>query len=70
MKFGKALRALRKDEKVTRSAWDGSFLQLQKPDEDSKMTVSYIFLEDPDGDRVPWVASHEDLLADDWEVTV
>ena len=50
------------------------WLQLQVPDEHSKMTLPYIYLnypateQNPKGNRVPWVASQTDILANDWYV--
>jgi hypothetical protein len=74
MKIGQAVEALESGEKVTRIGWNGKFmwLELQVPDEHSKMTLPYIYLNYPassvypSGARVPWLASQTDLLADDW----
>jgi hypothetical protein len=76
--FSNALSALKLGLKVQRSGWNGAglWLELQRPDEHSKMTLPYIFLTYPDdakttpGARVPWLASQTDLLADDWRVFV
>jgi hypothetical protein len=45
------------------------FIKLQVPDDHSKMGLPYIFIKTVQGARVPWVASHTDLLADDWIVS-
>jgi hypothetical protein len=77
--FGYALRMLREGRKVRRRGWNGKgiFIELQLPDEFSKMTHPYIFIDttglqtdNPDApkDRVPWLASQTDMLAEDWEV--
>lgn len=68
--FGFALGALKAGKKVTREGWNGpgQFLELQTPDENSKMTLPYIFITTVTGDRVPWLASQTDLLAGDWKV--
>ena len=52
-----------------RSGWNGKdmYITLQCPDENSKMTESYIYMKTADGELVPWVASQTDLLAEDWE---
>jgi len=42
------------------------FVELQVPDENSKMRRPYLFMSPIDGDLVPWVASQTDLLAEDW----
>jgi hypothetical protein len=51
------------------------WIQAQFPDEHSKMTLPYLYIEYPkgspaypDGSRVPWFASQTDMLADDWFV--
>ena len=67
--FGFALKMLRDGQKVYREGWNGpgQYLELQVPDEHAKMTLAYIFIVTVQGDRVPWVASQTDLLAEDWE---
>jgi hypothetical protein len=77
MDFGYALNALKEGLKVARSGWNGKgmWLLLQRPDENSKMTHPYIYIEYPvghvaypNGSRVPWLASQTDLLAEDWSI--
>lgn len=77
MSFGGALYALKDGYKVCRSGWNGKgmWLKLQFPDDHSKMTLPYIYIEYPvdhiaypDGCRVPWLASQTDMLADDWSI--
>jgi hypothetical protein len=77
MNFGQALENLKQGKKVARSGWNGKgmWLLLQKPDQNSKMTLPYIYIEYPknhvaypDGSRVPWLASQTDCLAEDWSV--
>lgn len=77
--FGEALKQLRNKQKVARKGWNGKgiFIELQVPDAHSKMTNPYIFI-DTTGlqttnefaprDRVPWLASQTDMLAEDWTV--
>lgn len=79
MNFGAAIEQLKLGNKVKRSGWNGKgiFIELQVPDENSKMTHPYIFI-DTTGlqgtnpyapkDRVPWLASQTDMLSEDWEV--
>lgn len=71
MIFSRALDYLlhEKDVRMTRSGWNGKgmYLQLQTPDENSKMTLPYIYMNTAQGDRVPWTASQSDILAGDWE---
>ncbi len=68
MNFGEALEKLKSGDLVARSGWNGKnqWLGLQRPDAHSKMTLPYIFITTVQGDRVPWLASQTDLLADDW----
>lgn len=77
MTFGNALEALKQGEQVARIGWNGKgmWLNLQRPDEHSKMTLPYIYIEYPvnpehhmypNGSRVPWIASQSDVLAEDW----
>lgn len=77
--FGVAIQYLKEGHKVKRKGWNGKgiFIELQRPDEYSKMTHPYIFI-DTTGletnnpyaprDRVPWLASQTDMLAEDWQV--
>ena len=76
MDFGSALNELKAGNKVQRDGWNGKglWLELQRPDEHSKMTLPYIFMSYPDdakttpGARVPWLASQTDMLAEDWQI--
>ena len=79
MNFGEALEALKQGSKAARLGWNGKgiFIELQVPDENSKMSSPYIFI-DTTGlqtnnemapkSRVPWLASQTDMLAGDWEI--
>lgn len=66
--FGWALEQLSVGKKVARKGWNGKnmSLELQVPDEHSKMTLPYIFINTVDGNRVPWLASQTDVLKTDW----
>lgn len=74
MTFGEALELLKKGKKVARKGWNGKglWLELQRPDGNSKMTLPYVYLNYPSGDkyhdgsRVPWLASQTDMLENDW----
>lgn len=68
--IGKALEDLWNGNRVARSGWNGEdqYIELQVPDEDSKMTLPYIFISTVQGDLVPWLASQTDILANDWYV--
>lgn len=79
MDFSEALKELKAGKKVCRAGWNGRgiYLELQRPDQCSKMTQPYIYIvttglvsDNPDAPRgvVPWVASQTDLMATDWMV--
>jgi hypothetical protein len=70
MDFGSALDALKRGERVTREGWNGEgmWVELQVPDEHSKMRRPYLSMSPIDGALVPWVASQTDLLAEDWSI--
>jgi hypothetical protein len=76
MSFSEALRALKQGKKLARTGWNGKgrWLELQRPDAHSKMTLPYIFMSCFDdaantpGARVPWLVSQTDMLAEDWLV--
>jgi hypothetical protein len=74
--IGWAIKQMRNGLRVARSGWNGKglWLELQVPDEHSKMTLPYVYINYPKdsantpGARVPWLASQTDLLATDWDV--
>ena len=78
MNFGEALHHLKQGQKVSRAGWNGKglWLELQRPDAHSKMTLPYIYINYPSdaqntpGARVPWLASQTDMLAEDWSTNV
>ena len=78
MNFGQALEALKLGSRVSREGWNGKglWLELQRPDEHSKMTLPYIYINYPSdakttpGARVPWLASQTDMLAEDWSINL
>ena len=69
MDFGQALALLKNGERVSRAGWNGKgqHLELQVPDEHSKMTLPYVYIRTVQGDLVPWLASQTDMLSEDWE---
>ncbi|WP_100460534.1 DUF2829 domain-containing protein [Mycobacteroides abscessus] len=68
MDFGWALNKLKAGVPVARLGWNGKgqYLELQRPDVNSKMTLPYVYITTVRGDRVPWLASQTDLLSGDW----
>ena len=65
MNFGKAYSAMEMGAAVKRESWD-SYVELQIPDANSKMTVPYIYMTSFN-QRMPWLPSQADLAADDWD---
>ena len=79
MNFGAALEALKEGRRVARRGWNGKgiYLELQRPDAHSKMTLPYIYIvtnalvtDNPEAPKgvVPWLASQTDLLSEDWVI--
>ncbi len=68
MDIGEAVRYLKSGHQLTRDGWNGAgqYLELQTRDEGSKMTLPYVFITTVAGEKVPWICSQTDLLADDW----
>lgn len=68
--FGVALNWLKRDLRVCRLGWNGKgmWLELQRPDTHSKMTLPYIYMKTVDNKYVPWLASQTDVLAEDWMI--
>lgn len=68
--IGRAVEELHAGRHVARDGWNGRgmWLALQVPDAYSKMTLPYVYLCTAQGDRVPWLCSQTDLLANDWEI--
>lgn len=76
--IGWAVREMRCGCRARRRGWNGKgiHIKLQVPDEHSKMSSPYIYMdttglvsnnEDAPRSLVPWLASQTDLLATDWE---
>lgn len=68
--FGIAIEMLREGHRMTRRGWNGKdmWVELQTPDEHSKMSLPYIYMRTADKQYVPWVASQTDMLAEDWVI--
>jgi len=66
--FGQVLKNLKNGKRANRAGWNGKdmYIELQIPDENSKMKRAYIFMKPVDEMLVPWVASQTDLIAEDW----
>jgi len=70
--IGWAVKQLNDGKKVCRHGWNGKnmYLELQRPDEHSKMTEPYVYMKTAQGGLIPWLCSQADLLAVDWEIAV
>ncbi len=68
--IGFAIEQLNNGKRVTRQGWNGKgmYLELQVPDQWSKMTLSYVYMKTAQNELVPWLCSQADLLATDWLV--
>jgi hypothetical protein len=81
--FGKALKALKAGDRVTRRGWNGKDMWLYHvpanaylaQTEAAKRNIgptvpyaAYVAMKTADGTVVPWLASQTDILAEDWEV--
>lgn len=66
--IGRAVKEMWNGARVARSGWNGKgmYLEMQKPDEHSRMTLPYVYMRTAQGDLVPWLCSQTDLLAVDW----
>lgn len=67
MRFSKALELMRQNaEEVTREDWGPKvFIGIHTPG--GKMNTPYLYKYD-DGELVPYLPSHVDLLAEDWQI--
>jgi hypothetical protein len=66
--FGLAVEALKLGKIVSRKGWNGKnmYLEIQKPDVHSKMSLPYIYMSTACSNLVPWLASQTDVLSEDW----
>ena len=66
--FARVIEGLKLGRAFRRLGWNNnqSYIMLQRPYENSKMTRPYIFMVTDDGEKIPWVASQTDLLECDW----
>ena len=82
MNFGEALEHLKQGDsgeyQVTKKGWYGShanpLVKLQKPDENSKMTEPYLYMEKTGASgrsmRFPLDLSCESILSEDWMIVI
>lgn len=68
MNFGEALEAVKAGQGMRLPKWNPDVvIRAQFPDEHSKMTAPYLYVESRFG-RVPWKETMIELFAEDWEV--
>lgn len=67
MNFSEALVFLKEGQKLARTDWNGKDMYIFLVPGMAK-NLAYIGFRTVQGDLVPWVASHTDLLSDNWGV--
>lgn len=70
MNFGKAFEQIKKDgsKAMRKPAWQKDVkIKVQWPDEQSKMTAPYLYVESLFG-KVPWKETNIELFSEEWEV--
>lgn len=66
LNFGEALEALKIGKSVRLPNWSPDVkIRAQYPDENSKMTAPYLYVESRYG-RVPWKETMIELFSEDW----
>lgn len=69
MNFSDALDFAKAGGRIQRIGWNGKdmWIEIQIPDQNSKMTLPYFYMKTADDQLVPWLASQTDILAEDWQ---
>ena len=66
--FGKAFEMVKKGKGMRLPKWSSDVvIRAQYPDEHSKMTAPYLYVESGYG-RVPWKETMIELFSEEWEV--
>ena len=66
--FGVALEAVKKGKGMRLSSWSNDvIIRAQYPDEHSKMTAPYLYVESRFG-KVPWKETMIELFNEEWEI--
>ena len=67
-----ALKMLKEGKRMCRKGWNGKgmYIEVQFPNENSKMTQPYIFIKTADDNKIPWVTSQADVFAEDYMLYV
>ena len=64
--FAWALMRLMDGQKVQRMWWEGTWVGLQEPDEQTLLSYPYLYKRLPNAKLAHWTPSDEDLLSVDW----
>lgn len=68
MTFSKAFEEVKTGKGMSLPKWSQEVvIRAQYPDEHSKMTAPYLYVESGFG-RVPWISTNPELFSDEWEV--
>lgn len=68
MNFGQALEEVKKGKGMRLPQWNKDvIIKAQFPDEYSKMTAPYLYVESRFG-RVPWKETFIELFSESWEI--
>ena len=68
MNFGKAFEEVKQGKGMRLPQWgEDVVIRAQFPDEHSKMTAPYLYVESRFG-RVPWKETNIELFAENWEI--
>ena len=73
-RFGEALEELQKEDGykygIRLLKWNEDVvIRVQRPDEYSKMTAPYLYVESRFG-RVPWIPTQIEIFSDEWSIAV
>lgn len=70
LSFGAAFEEVKKGKGMRLPAWkEDVVIRAQYPDENSKMTAPYLYVESRFG-RVPWKETMIELFSEEWEVVI
>ena len=71
MEFEDALKELKSGKHITNTNWNGKGMHIavMHPAEFNNMDLPYIFMQNANGECVPWLASQQDMFSNGWEVT-
>lgn len=67
MNFSQALEQLKQGQKLARTDWNGKGMYIFLVEAD-RSDLAFIMMSTAQGYFVPWVASHTDLLSENWGV--